>query len=235
MGWKCAGILSAGLRGLPLTIVSGMALGIDAVAHKAALEHNIHTIAVPGSGLDASVLYPRSHAALAKQILEQGGGLVSEFDLTWPAYPSNFPQRNRIMAGMCDATLVVEAELLSGTLITSKLALEYNRDILAVPGDVGSVTSAGPHMLIRLGATLVRGPQDVAEILGFELGNLVQNAAPVLTDEEKVVVEAAATPISVDELLRTLPFSASHANALLMMLELRGVITQHAGVVRVKQ
>ncbi len=130
--------LIAGLAGYDICIVSGLALGIDAVAHKAALDAGLKTIAVPGSGLDRSVLYPITNKRLAEEILHAGGALLSEFEPKTIAAPWTFPQRNRIMAGLADAVLVVEAELQSGTLITSKYATEYNRDVLAVPGSIFS-------------------------------------------------------------------------------------------------
>src|SRR5574344_927429 len=145
--------LISGLRGYDITIVSGLALGIDSIAHKTALDSGLKTIAVPGSGLDESVLYPSTHKQLAEKILENGGALISEFEPNFRATPYSFPQRNRIMAGISHAVLVIEAETKSGTLITSKFATEYNRDVLTVPGSIFSKNSEGPNMLIRLGAT----------------------------------------------------------------------------------
>ncbi len=160
--------LLAGLRGLPVTIVSGLALGTDALAHQAALENNIPTIAVPGSGLSDKVLYPAANRELAKRILQAGGCLLSEFEPNFKATDFSFPQRNRIMAGLSHATLVIEAQLKSGTLITSKFATQYNRDILAVPGSIFSTLSEGPHMLIRLGATPITTGEELRAALGFE-------------------------------------------------------------------
>src|SRR3989338_8094698 len=147
--------LIAGLSGAPVTIVSGLALGIDSIAHRAALRADLQTIAIPGSGLDRKVLHPHSHVNLAEEIIENGGGLISEYDDLMPAGVWAFPRRNRIMAGLCHATLVIEAERKSGTLITSRLATEYNREVGAVPGSIHSPSSEGPHMLIRLGAALI--------------------------------------------------------------------------------
>src|SRR3989338_2138417 len=160
--------LIAGLTDAPVTIVSGLALGIDSVAHRAALRVGLQTIAIPGSGLDRKVIHPRSHAELANKIVENGGGLMSEHDDLMPAGVWIFPKRNRIMAGMCHATIIIEAEKRSGTLLTSRLATEYNREVGCVPGPVDSPTSDGPHMLIRLGAALIRDANDVRELLGLE-------------------------------------------------------------------
>jgi len=123
-----------GLAGYPFAIVSGLALGIDAIAHRAALDAGLKTIAIPGSGLDFSVLHPRTNHRLAKEIIESGGALLSEFDWEEPAGLHTFPQRNRIIAGISRATLVVEAPERSGALITANFALDFNRDVFAVPG-----------------------------------------------------------------------------------------------------
>src|SRR3989344_5297892 len=117
--------LIEGLRGYPIVIVSGLALGIDSIAHKKALDVGLTTIAFPGSGLDPKVLYPATNAHLAERIVEAGGAVISEFEPDFRATPWSFPQRNRLMAGISDAVLVIEAEQKSGTLITSRLATEY--------------------------------------------------------------------------------------------------------------
>src|SRR3989344_5631738 len=123
-----------GLAGYPICIVSGLAMGIDAIAHRVALDAGLPTVAIPGSGLDSSVIYPRSNLALAREIIENGGALLSEFAPDLRAAPWTFPQRNRIMAGISQSTLVIEAEEKSGTLITARLAFDYNRNVFAVPG-----------------------------------------------------------------------------------------------------
>ncbi len=161
--------LVAGLAGFPITIVSGLALGIDSIAHRAALEAGLATVAVPGSGLDPRAIYPPGHARLAEEILVAGGCLISEFPPLENARPYFFPQRNRIMAGLCHATLIIEAEAGSGTLITARLTLDYNRDLLAVPGSIFSDFSVSCHDLIRDGATPITSPVDLLRALGFEV------------------------------------------------------------------
>src|SRR3989344_4618820 len=146
-GKEVCGKLIEGLRGYPVVIVSGLALGIDALAHRAALAANLPCVAVPGSGLSPHVLHPASNRRLADDILLSGGAMLSEFEPDFRPTLWSFPQRNRIMAGLSDAVLVIEAESKSGTLITSKLATEYNRDVFTLPGSIFSSTSAGPHML----------------------------------------------------------------------------------------
>lgn len=229
----CESII-AGLSGAPVTIVSGLALGIDSIAHRTALKAGLQTIALPGSGLDRSVIHPRSHANLADEIVENGGGLMSEYDDLMPAGVWAFPQRNRIMAGMCHATLVIEADQKSGTLITSRLATEYNREVGAIPGPIHSTTSDGPHMLIRMGAALIRDHNDVLELLG--LGR--KDDHPTLTDieeltnEEKIFIEILKSPCQRDELIRKSRLDTGSASAILSLLEIKGLIVEEMGEVR---
>ncbi len=233
-GREACEALIAGLKGKPVTIVSGLALGIDSIAHRASLRAGLQTIAVPGSGLDKKVLYPRSHANLAEEIIEAGGGLLSEFDDAQAATPWSFPQRNRIMAGMCHATLVVEAEIKSGTLITSRLATEYNREVGAVPGPIDSPTSEGPNMLIRLGAALIRDADDLLELLGLERGGEMHAFADIdeLNADEKIFINLLSEPCSRDELIRKSKLETSAASAALSLLEIKGLIKEEMGEVR---
>ncbi|OHA17754.1 MAG: DNA protecting protein DprA [Candidatus Taylorbacteria bacterium RIFCSPHIGHO2_01_FULL_46_22b] len=227
--------LIAGLSGFPIIIVSGLALGIDSIAHKAAIASGLKTIAVPGSGLDWNVLYPASHAHLAKQIIEKGGALMSEFEPKFRATPYSFPQRNRIMAGMSHAVLVIEAEQKSGTLITSRLATEYNREVLAVPGSIFSTGSSGPHMLIRLGATPVTNSRDILTALGFEtLSDQLQTTRDYsdCSSTEKSLLALLSQPLSRDELIRQSKLSTSEANTTLSILEIKGLVKEVLGEIR---
>jgi DNA processing protein len=234
-GKETCDTLIAGLAGEPITIVSGLALGMDSIAHRAALRSGLQTIAIPGSGLDRKFISPRSHASLADEIVESGGGLMSEFEdqMTYPG-PWIYPKRNRIMAGMCHATLVIEADIKSGTLITSRLATEYNRDVGAVPGPAHSSASDGPHMLIRLGAALIRNHNDILELLGLKR----RDEAPTLMDiedlsnEEKVFIKILETPCSRDELIHKSRVDTSVASAILSLLEIKGLIVEELGEVR---
>lgn len=157
--------LIASLAGHPISIVSGLALGADACAHQAALEAGLHTIAIPGSGLSDEVIAPRSNFPLAMDILAAGGALLSEQEPDHVPFPSDFPSRNRIMVGMADAVLVIEAGERSGTLITARLASEYNRDLLCVPHRIGDPNGVGANQFIRLGAELVTEPLHILDTL----------------------------------------------------------------------
>lgn len=223
-----------GLSGLDVSIVSGLALGIDAHAHAAALRSGLHTVAVPGSGLDSSVLYPRSHVRLAEKILESGGCLLSEFEPTQAAAPWTFPKRNRIMAGMSHATLLIEAAERSGTLITARLATEYNRDLLGVPASIFADSSKGVHQFLKLGATPVTSPKDIALALGFADTEAEQTpfTLDVYSEDEQKILRLLDEPRTKDELIEALPFPISQANMLLSKLELEGVIVERGGLLR---
>lgn len=226
--------LVGGLSGYPIVVVSGLAYGIDAQAHRSALDAGLTTVAVPGSGLDWDVMYPKANARLAKEILEKGGTLMSEEEPKTEARDYTFPRRNRIMVGLSHATLVIEAGEKSGSLITAKLAAEYNRELLVVPGSIFSEVSKGTHQFLRLGATAVTSPQDILQILGVMPEVKKAALRSDLSEDELRVVEVISSPIPRDELIRTLGIGASEANILLSTMELKGVIVEELGVVRVK-
>ena len=228
-GREVTEMLVKGLQGYPIVIVSGLALGIDTLAHKSALTANLPTVVVPGSGLDRSVLHPPTNRRLAEEILAAGGALLTEFPPRFPASLWGFPRRNRIMAGLSDAVLIIEAEERSGTLITSRLATDYNRDVLTVPGSIFSSHTAGPHMLIRLGATPVTSSADLLQALGFKTDEKSVRDYSLCTKEEKEIVALLASPLSREELLDGLPFSIGQANTLLSTMELKGLIKESAG------
>lgn len=223
--------LIEGLRGYPIVIVSGLALGIDSIGHKSALKTGLKTIAIPGSGLDEKVLYPSSHKELARKIVESGGCLLSEFPDDYPSYPSNFPQRNRIIAGMSHATLVIEAELQSGTLITSKYAIEYNRDVFTVPHSIFSKTSEGPHMLLRLGATPITSSEDIVTALGLNLHeNLFEKKDySDCSSDENEVINILKEPMSRDEIIRKLGKPVYVTQTILATMEIKGIIKEELG------
>ena len=229
-GKEACEYLIKGLAGYPIAIVSGLALGVDTAAHKAALSAGLPTVAVPGSGLDDSVLYPRTNLHLAKEILAKGGALLSEFEPEWKPRPESFPQRNRIMAGMSHATLIIEAGTKSGTLITARLASDYNRELLIVPHSIFADGGAGGHIFTKIGALSVRSPEDILEALGIETAEAERAVA--LNDEEKKVIELLSSPVTRDELIRALEMPIGSANVLLATMELRGLIRESAGEIR---
>jgi len=229
--------LIEGLRGYPVVIVSGLAYGVDAEAHKAALDAGLTTVAVPGSGLDWDVLYPRANVGLAREILKAGGALLSEFKPEQKAADYTFPQRNRIMAGLSHATLVIEAKEKSGSLITAKLVTEYNRELLVVPGSIFSAESKGTHQFLKLGATAVTDPEDILVALG-----IAKREGPVslnelrddLSEDEVRVFEILHSPVSRDELIAELALPVTDANVLLSTMEIKGLILEELGVVRIR-
>lgn len=227
--------LIEGLRGYPVVIVSGLAYGIDAEAHKAALDAGLPTVAVPGSGLDWNVLYPRANVALGRAILKAGGALLSEYEPDFKATDYSFPQRNRIMAGLCKATLMIEAKERSGSLITARLTTDYNRELLVVPGSIFSAESRGTHQFLKLGATPVTEPADILRVLGIKTeAREAATSRADLSDNECHVLELIANPMSRGELLETLAIPISEANILLSTMEIKGLIMEELGVVRAK-
>lgn len=223
--------LIEGLRGYSITIVSGLAIGIDSIAHTSAIKNNIKTIAVPGSGLSENVLYPSSNKYLAHKIIDEGGALISEFEDDFIATPWSFPQRNRIMAGMSQATLIIEAELKSGTLITSKYAIDYNRDVFTIPHSIFSKTSEGPHMLLRLGATPITRSSDIITALGLrELEKIYsEKDYSKCSTDEKELIDVIREPMTRDEIIRALGKPVYITQTILATMEIKGLIKEEMG------
>lgn len=221
-----------GLAGYPIVIVSGLALGIDTIAHETAMKTGLKTLSVPGSGLDEKFIYPKSNFGLVKEILKRGGSLLSEFTPKTGGAEWTFPRRNRIMAGLSDAVLLIEAEEKSGTLITSRLAMDYNRDVLVVPGDIGSPTSIGTNRLLKEGAHPCLGAKEVLEILGFQeqenLGKSYDNCTP----EEIEILELLYEPMPKELLMQKYKGSATDLNMFLSLLEIKGHIKETMGEIR---
>lgn len=223
--------LMSGLAGYPVGIVSGLAIGVDGLAHEAALRNGLYTLAVPGSGLDESVLYPRSHRNLARTIIDNGGGLLSELSPLSPAALWTFPQRNRIMAGMCKATLLIEAGAKSGTLITARMCVDYNRELLIVPGNIFSSNSIGTHQFLKLGATAVTTADDILEALGIDIETEAPaKTLPLLSPLEAKVISILHEPTDRDTLIRQLELPVSEAGVLLMQMEMLGLISQNSNI-----
>lgn len=213
-----------GLRNHNFIVISGLALGIDAIAHQAALQNNIKTAAVLGSGLSEEALYPRENKKLAEKILDQGGALMSEYPYSMKAQYSAFPQRNRIIAGLSRAVLVVEAPEKSGALGTANFALEYNREVLAVPGPIFQETSRGTNNLIKAGAVPVVSSLDILENFGLEYENSPALEKLQVSDLEKEILDRLIEPMSKDELVRKIGREAREVIPALVLLEMRGII-----------
>lgn len=220
--------LIAELRGHDIAIVSGLALGIDSIAHEAALRNGLATVAIPGSGLSERVLYPRTHVGLARRIIDAGGALLSEFEPDTSAAPYTFPKRNRIMAGMSHGVLIIEATERSGTLITARLGMEYNREVMTVPGSVFSSSSYGPHTLIKNGATPITSGEDILEAFGIEKMSEKTKNIP-LSEHERSIIELLRSPQPKDDVIEALNLSISEAQTVLSALEIKGLIRERLG------
>jgi DNA processing protein len=227
--------LILGLEGYPVAIVSGFAMGIDTVAHKSALKAGLKTIVFPGSGLSESAIYPKTNLSLIKEVLHKDGCFISEFEPDFKSERWAFPMRNRLMAGLSSAVLIIEAEEKFGTLITARLALDYNKDVLAVPGSIYSPNSKGTNKLLRQGATPITSAIDLLEALGFEKEaeeDKQQKLFEDLSFEEKQVVELLREPVPRDELIRALGMPVAKANAILSIMEIKNLIKEELGEMR---
>jgi len=227
--------LIEGLAGYPIAIVSGLALGLDSVAHESALKASLPTIAVLPSGLGESVIYPATHRPLAKRILESGGALISEYGASEKPREWSFAARNRIVAGLSRATLVIEAAERSGTSITTRLALDYNRDVLAVPHPIGSESGLGTNSLIRSGATLIRSTKDILEALGLEQNHATDTyILNDLGEDEKILYHALTQSLERSDLFDRTGLPAQRVNVALSMLIIKGIVREEMGkIVRV--
>ena len=224
------------LAGAGLAITSGLALGIDAASHRGALAAPGQTVAVAGTGLDR--VYPARHRDLAHAIVDGGGALVSEFTPGTGPLPAHFPRRNRIISGLSLGTLVVEAALRSGSLITARLAGEQGREVFAIPGSIHSPLARGCHRLLREGAKLVEGAGDILEELAPHLYNALAEpqspgeAAPseALDPDYRCLLESLGyEPTSVDTLVERTRLTAEAVSSMLLILEMQGHVTSAPG------
>ncbi|HTL07578.1 MAG TPA: DNA-processing protein DprA [Chitinophagaceae bacterium] len=227
--------LIADLEAQQVLVVSGLALGIDAAAHKAAIKQGMATVAVMAHGLHT--VYPAEHRPLAKNILSAGGGLLTEFRSQVAPDKHNFPSRNRVVAGMSDATIVVETDVKGGSMITAELAAGYNRDVFAFPGRTTDTKSAGCNLLIKNNkAMLLTGAADIIDLLGWADKKL-KPASPqralflqLSADEQKIVaVLQQKETMAIDELHTSTALSNSLLAAAMLQLELQNVVTSLPG------
>jgi DNA processing protein len=234
-----AALLARGLGGADLVVVSGLARGIDAAAHEAALAGG--TVAVFAGGIDC--IYPHEHAALFARILDAGGCGVSEMRFGWEPRARDFPRRNRIIAGMALATIVVEAAERSGSLITARMALEQNREVLAVPGSPLDPRAAGANNLIKQGARVVTGVEDVLEVVlpmldrppatGPTTFSAAMSDEPVAEpdpgERARILEALGPTPVAIDDIVRFTGLSARTVLIVLLELEIAGRIERQSG------
>jgi DNA processing protein len=227
--------LAYGLASLGITIISGMARGIDSVAHKSALSAKGRTIAVLGSGLDKP--YPSENKDLFNEISSYGA-VISEFPLGTPPNKENFPRRNRLISGLSLGVIVVEATINSGSLITANYALEQGKEVFAVPGNIFSKNSEGTNLLIKKGAKLVDGIEEVLEELAPKLKKLVissnmfdkKTVSLEITDKEKAICNILGyEPKHIDNLSRELNIPVAQLSGILLDLELKGIVRQLEG------
>jgi len=221
-GAQVARMLGRELAAAGVVVVSGLARGIDGEAHRGALETDGHTVAVLGCGIDRD--YPAAHAALAQSIRERSL-IVSEYEPGVEPAPWRFPARNRIIAGLCSATIVVEARERSGALITADFALEEGREVFAVPGEITSALSAGANALLRLGATPLTAAADVLESLGIQSplpGRAAASDNPLLY----------LLPATADELVRETGLAVGEVMAALAALDIAGLAAEGDGIYR---
>lgn len=211
-----------------ISIISGMAKGIDGLGHRGALMGNGDTYAVLGCGVD--ICYPREHIGLYTDILEQGGGIISEFSPGTPPVPHNFPKRNRIISGLSDMVLIMEAREKSGSLITADMALEQGRDVYALPGPVDSVLSRGCNQLIKQGAGILLTPEILLEELGFSsftAGTKIDKNKKMLETKENMVYSRLCPyPKNLSQLAGEIALPVSELLEQLVSLELKGYIKE---------
>lgn len=230
-GQQVASLISADLARAGLTIVSGLAKGIDALAHRAALDVGGKTIAVLGSGADWQSIYPRVNKKLAEEIIAHNGAIISEFPIGTAPLAQHFPQRNRIVSGLSLGVLVIEASRQSGSLITARTALDQNRDVFAIPGTIFSKNSEGANNLIKMGAKLVTEADDVLQELNLSSISQFKENREILPDNEEealILRQLSKEPIHIDKIVNITKLSTAIVNSTLTLMELKGKV-RHLG------
>ena len=213
-----------------LTIISGLALGIDGLTHKITLKEKGRTIAVLGGGIDEKTIYPSIHKDLVKKIILAGGAVISEYPVGIRPTRYSFPARNRIIAGLALGTLVIEAPMESGALITARLALDQNREVFAVPGNIYNKNSEGCNWLIKLGAKVVTRADDILEALNLELLLEKKKEIRAETKEEEILLKyLSKEPVHIDELTQKSGLPSSQVSATLSMMEIKEKVKNIGG------
>ncbi len=217
-----------------ITIASGMALGIDGIAHRECLKLKNRTVAILGSGIDTNSIYPSNNRQIAEEIILGGGAIISEYPIGTPPLKQHFPARNRIISGLSLGILVIEAAESSGALITAKFALEQNREVFAVPGSIYSKTSEGANNLIKLGAKLAAKAEDILEELNLESATETKKTREIIPDnnEEALILENLSPdqPLHIDQLAKTTKMNVTALSSLLTLMEIKGKVKNIGGM-----
>lgn len=220
-------------------IVSGLALGIDGIAHTAALEAQGTTVAVLGTGINKSCIFPSAHKPLAEKIIAQGGAVVSEYPIDFAPTQYSFPARNRIIAGLSLGTLVIEAPIKSGALITARCAVDYNREVMCVPHAITSPTGAGPNNLIKFGAKMVTEPNDILEALNLQEIKQIIPVKPEKIDlgtpEGKILNCLTKEAKNINEIILETKIDSAAMSATLAIMEIKGQIKNLGGMNYIKK
>ncbi|MBI2669779.1 MAG: DNA-protecting protein DprA [Candidatus Yanofskybacteria bacterium] len=222
-GKRCAPQIALDVARAGFTIVSGLAMGIDTLAHKAALDASAKTIAVLGTGIDDQTIFPAPNLGLTRKIIEKGGAIISEYAIGTHGTKFSFPQRNRIISGLSQGVLVVEADEQSGAMITARFAAEQGRDVFAIPGNIFAKTSQGTNNIIKKGAKMVTCAEDILEEYELKTQNF-KFKIQIKGDnemEEKILAVLSGEPITADDIIRQTGLDAAQANATLTVMELK--------------
>ncbi len=231
-GKKCIDYLLPEIISSGVSIVSGLALGIDAYAHEVTLKNKGKAIAIIGSGL--SICYPSQNEWLYREIIENGGVIFSPFSFDIQSFPYNFPMRNRIISGLSHGVLIVEAQEKSGTIITAKSAIEQGRDVFVVPGDIFRELSVGTNELWKEGAIPVSKSSDILKFMGFDTDNKssVRNQNKIINDEYKEIWDILSDPMNLDDLVHLSKINIIELQANLSQMEILGIVSLENGLFR---
>ncbi|HLC99339.1 MAG TPA: DNA-processing protein DprA [Patescibacteria group bacterium] len=223
--------IAAELARQKILVVSGLAYGVDTAAHSAVVKNHGQTIAVLGGGIDNKTLYPQSNRKLAQNISDRFGAVISEYPIGTPSLTYHFPNRNRIISGLSQATVVIEADLQSGSLITARFALEQNREVFAVPGNITNPYAAGPNALLKQGAHPLISVEDIFDILNIpslQTEAKAKKLFPSSPDERALFALLGDAPSHVDEITRSSKLDTKTVNSTLTIMEMKGLV-RHIG------